>query len=181
MTRDHLCKEIRKFLADNPASAGGQTPEQIAAMSLDEIVSAFLRCDECQQPIARLDEVFCFLYSVANLQEWFAELHDVSTHHICAVTPSVTPSVTAKPAGRQKPICDLRAIAERRSGRMLRRSPELLFIKTGQRFGKLTAVRPARGFAGEPRWICRCDCEHQQFYSASLLVNGRITACLDCR
>ena len=49
----------------------------------------------------------------------------------------------------------------------------------GERFGRLTALRPtgARDAAGSVVWECRCDCGSTVFYSVDTLRRGRTSSC----
>jgi len=49
----------------------------------------------------------------------------------------------------------------------------------GQRFGRLTAIRPTedRDAAGSVVWECRCDCGAAVYYSASRLTQNTVQSC----
>ncbi len=51
--------------------------------------------------------------------------------------------------------------------------------RTGQRFGKLIAVRATgeRGHSRSALWICRCDCGNEKVVSAQDLVRGLVISC----
>ena len=48
---------------------------------------------------------------------------------------------------------------------------------TGQRFGKLTALRPAENIKGRTAWVCRCDCGQEIIARTTHLRAGRIKTC----
>ena len=48
---------------------------------------------------------------------------------------------------------------------------------TGQRFGKLVAVRRIRSQNGRTRWECRCDCGNMHIVTAHALKAGKCTSC----
>lgn len=48
---------------------------------------------------------------------------------------------------------------------------------TGQRFGKLVAVRRIRSQNGRTRWECRCDCGNIHIVTAHALKAGKCTSC----
>jgi hypothetical protein len=45
--------------------------------------------------------------------------------------------------------------------------------KTGQRFGRLVAVR----YHGDKMWLCRCDCGNETLVRGSTLVNAQSRSC----
>ena len=51
--------------------------------------------------------------------------------------------------------------------------------RTGQRFGRLTALfeAPRKNGTGRVRWLCRCDCGNEKTVSSSDLVGGRTQSC----
>ena len=51
---------------------------------------------------------------------------------------------------------------------------------TGQRFGKLTVVRPAENIGGRTAWLCRCDCGREAVVQTHRLRSGHTTSC-GCR
>ena len=52
------------------------------------------------------------------------------------------------------------------------------FDLTGQRFGKLTALRPLGASDGKNyRWLCRCDCGSEVSAQIGNLRNGKTTSC----
>lgn len=48
---------------------------------------------------------------------------------------------------------------------------------TGQRFGKLVAVRQVRSENGRTRWECRCDCGNMHITTSHALKSGNCTSC----
>ena len=48
---------------------------------------------------------------------------------------------------------------------------------TGQRFGKLTALRPAESIGTYTLWVCRCDCGQETVVRTSNLRSGRSKSC----
>ena len=48
---------------------------------------------------------------------------------------------------------------------------------TGQRFGKLTVVRPAENIGERTAWLCRCDCGGEVVAKTYHLRSGRCTSC----
>ena len=48
---------------------------------------------------------------------------------------------------------------------------------TGQRFGKLTALRPAENISGRTAWVCRCDCGREAVIRTDDLLRGRTKTC----
>jgi hypothetical protein len=52
---------------------------------------------------------------------------------------------------------------------------------TGQRFGKLTAIRRAENNAsGRVQWLCQCECGNTPVVIASNLKRGKTGACFEC-
>ena len=47
----------------------------------------------------------------------------------------------------------------------------------GQRFGKLTVLRPAEGIGTYTFWTCRCDCGQETVVRTSNLRGGRTKSC----
>ena len=47
---------------------------------------------------------------------------------------------------------------------------------TGQHFGRLVAIEPARG-NGRARWLCRCDCGKEKIVYAKYLLAGDTRSC----
>ena len=48
---------------------------------------------------------------------------------------------------------------------------------TGQRFGKLSVLRPAENINGRTAWVCRCDCGQETVVRTIHLRCGRIKTC----
>ena len=48
---------------------------------------------------------------------------------------------------------------------------------TGQRFGKLTVLRPAKNIGDRTAWICRCDCGQEQVVRLDDLRSGHTKTC----
>ena len=48
---------------------------------------------------------------------------------------------------------------------------------TGQRFGMLTALRPAENVGRKTAWLCRCDCGNETVVTTQRLRNGHRTSC----
>jgi len=48
---------------------------------------------------------------------------------------------------------------------------------TGQRFGKLVALKKAPSRNGKTYWLCQCDCGNQKEIQTSHLTNKNITSC----
>lgn len=50
---------------------------------------------------------------------------------------------------------------------------------TGQRFGKLIAIRPTekRAYGGNIVWECKCDCGNTCYVSAHDLKHGNVKSC----
>ena len=48
---------------------------------------------------------------------------------------------------------------------------------TGQRFGKLTVLRPAENIGTRTAWLCRCDCGQELTVTTRDLRRGRRTSC----
>lgn len=48
---------------------------------------------------------------------------------------------------------------------------------TGQRFGQLTALRPAGKVGAMTAWLCRCDCGRETVVTIGHLRNGTTTSC----
>ena len=48
---------------------------------------------------------------------------------------------------------------------------------TGQRFGKLTVLRPAENIGRLTSWVCRCDCGRETVVKTDHLRSGFIRAC----
>ena len=44
---------------------------------------------------------------------------------------------------------------------------------TGQKFGKLTAIK----YVGNKKWLCKCDCGNSHITQGILLRNNRVTSC----
>lgn len=53
---------------------------------------------------------------------------------------------------------------------------------TGQRFGKLIAIKPVgRDKHNQIQWLCVCDCGKEKVTIASRLIRGKCKACRDCQ
>lgn len=48
---------------------------------------------------------------------------------------------------------------------------------TGQRYGKLTVLRPAESIGTYTFWVCRCDCGQETVVRTSNLRGGRTKSC----
>lgn len=48
---------------------------------------------------------------------------------------------------------------------------------TGQRFGRLTVLRPAENIGGKPAWVCRCDCGEEAIVKDYHLRYGQTRSC----
>ena len=48
---------------------------------------------------------------------------------------------------------------------------------TGQRFGRLTVVRPAENIGSRTAWVCRCDCGKEIVAKTVHLRSGHVTSC----
>lgn len=48
---------------------------------------------------------------------------------------------------------------------------------TGQRFGRLTVLRPAENIGGRTAWVCRCDCGQETVVLTNNLRSGRTRGC----
>ncbi len=48
---------------------------------------------------------------------------------------------------------------------------------TGQRFGKLTVVRPAENIGTRTAWVCRCDCGRESVVKTHYLRSGHTASC----
>ena len=48
---------------------------------------------------------------------------------------------------------------------------------TGQRFGKLVALKKAPSRSGKTYWLCQCDCGNQKEIQTNHLVEGSIQSC----
>ena len=50
--------------------------------------------------------------------------------------------------------------------------------RTGQKFGRLTAISRAETTkAGQTRWFCKCDCGNETVVHVNNLINGRTRSC----
>ena len=58
----------------------------------------------------------------------------------------------------------------------LRHSTKRLDL-TGQRYGKLTVLRPAENCGGRTAWLCRCDCGRETVARTVYLRSGRRCSC----
>lgn len=48
---------------------------------------------------------------------------------------------------------------------------------TGQRFGRLTVLRPAANIGTRTAWVCRCACGQETVVRTGRLRDGRCTSC----
>ena len=48
---------------------------------------------------------------------------------------------------------------------------------SGQRFGRLTILRPAENIGTRTAWVCQCDCGQETIAPTVRLRNGRRTSC----
>ena len=48
---------------------------------------------------------------------------------------------------------------------------------TGQRFGKITVVRPAENIGTKTAWVCRCDCGQETVVKTCHLRDGHAKSC----
>ena len=48
---------------------------------------------------------------------------------------------------------------------------------TGQRYGKLTVLRPAENIGACTAWVCRCDCGQETVVRTDNLRHGRTKSC----
>jgi len=48
---------------------------------------------------------------------------------------------------------------------------------TGQRFGKLTVISPAKNVDGRTAWLCRCDCGQERVIKTYHLRSGHTKSC----
>lgn len=48
---------------------------------------------------------------------------------------------------------------------------------TGQRYGKLTVIKPGESINGHTRWLCVCDCGKEAIVTTSHLRNGSTKSC----
>ena len=48
---------------------------------------------------------------------------------------------------------------------------------TGQRFGKITVLRPAENIGDCTAWVCRCDCGQETVVRTDKLRRGRTKSC----
>ena len=48
---------------------------------------------------------------------------------------------------------------------------------TGQRFGRITVLRPAENIGGRTAWVCRCDCGQEAVIRTNNLRRGRTKSC----
>jgi hypothetical protein len=48
---------------------------------------------------------------------------------------------------------------------------------TGQKFGRLTAIRPGGKKGGRTAWLCRCECGNECTVSSSNLKSGAVKSC----
>ena len=47
----------------------------------------------------------------------------------------------------------------------------------GERYGKLTVLRPAENISGRTAWLCRCDCGKETIVKTCHLRNGHVISC----
>ena len=52
---------------------------------------------------------------------------------------------------------------------------------TGQKFGKLTAIKVIGRIKKEIKWLCLCDCGEEVITVASALRLGRVVSCKECK
>ena len=48
---------------------------------------------------------------------------------------------------------------------------------TGQRYGKLTVLRPAENVGDRTAWLCKCDCGQETVVKTFCLRNGHVVSC----
>lgn len=49
---------------------------------------------------------------------------------------------------------------------------------TGQRFGKLVAIKPVgKNKYGYTQWLCQCDCGKEKIYNINILRSGKASSC----
>ena len=48
---------------------------------------------------------------------------------------------------------------------------------TGQRYGKLTVLRPAENVGDRTAWLCKCDCGQETVVPTKRLRDGHRTSC----
>ena len=60
---------------------------------------------------------------------------------------------------------------------MAERPPKRRLDITGQRFGKLTVLRPAENIGGKTAWVCQCDCGRESVIKTNSLREGRTASC----
>ena len=48
---------------------------------------------------------------------------------------------------------------------------------TGQRYGRLVALRPAENIGSRTTWLCRCDCGRECVVKTVHLRSGHVTSC----
>ena len=51
---------------------------------------------------------------------------------------------------------------------------------TGQRFGRLTAIRQVESIKGKTCWLCKCDCGREKEIRTFYLRSGRVRSCGCC-
>jgi hypothetical protein len=63
-------------------------------------------------------------------------------------------------------------------GCITKENPPRLKDFSGQKFGRLTAIKPAeRNHRGKTQWICRCDCGNQHITQTTNLTSGDTKSC----
>lgn len=51
---------------------------------------------------------------------------------------------------------------------------------TGQKFGKLTVIKPVKTINDTSRWLCKCECGNEKVVATYRLLSGRVKTCGDC-
>jgi hypothetical protein len=51
---------------------------------------------------------------------------------------------------------------------------------TGQKFGKLTVIKPVKTINDTSRWLCKCECGNEKIVATYRLLSGRVKTCGDC-
>ena len=51
---------------------------------------------------------------------------------------------------------------------------------TGQKFGKLTVIKPVKTINDTSRWLCKCECGNKKVVATYRLLSGRVKTCGDC-
>lgn len=50
----------------------------------------------------------------------------------------------------------------------------------GQKFGKLTVIKPVKTINDTSRWLCKCECGNEKVVATYRLLSGRVKTCGDC-